>query len=82
MAANLHKIKHWKILCADYSESLDIEATWFIDPPYKESPGKGYHYSSSQIGYGALAGWAEARKGEIIYYRSDRGQEQLSLFAR
>ena len=64
---NLFKIKHWKIICADYSEAPDLEATWFIDPPYKEDSGKGYRYGSNKIDYTFLAEWTKTRKGEIIF---------------
>lgn len=67
IAHNLYKIKHWKIICGDYSEAPDIEATWFIDPPYKKDSGKGYRYSSDLINYENLAHWAKNRKGEVIF---------------
>lgn len=64
---NLFKIKHWKIVCADYSEAPDLEATWFIDPPYKKDSGNGYRYGSNKIDYTHLSEWARGRKGEIIF---------------
>jgi len=73
MADNLYKIKHWQIICADYSEAPDIEATWFIDPPYKEDSGKGYRYSSDLIDYEHLAHWAKNRQGEIIFCEGSHG---------
>lgn len=66
MAANLHKVKHWKIVCSDYTQSPDIAATWFIDPPYKSHPGMGYDYGSDALDYKHLAEWALARRGEVI----------------
>ena len=66
IANNLEKISHWKIFCGDFTIAPDIEATWFIDPPYKGEPGMGYHYSSAMINYKELAKWAKNRKGEII----------------
>jgi len=110
MAENLFKIKHWNIICGDYTLAPDIEATWFIDPPYKEDAGKGYRYGSKLIDYEKLAQWSRKRKGEVIfceghcgdylpfrplldlkgvagktskeviYYQSDRANEQLELF--
>lgn len=73
MSSNLHKIKHWKISCADYSETPDVEATWFIDPPYKNQPGTGYHFSSELIDYDSLASWAMSRKGEVIFCEGQDG---------
>ncbi len=73
MAQNLHKIRHWQIICGDYSESPDKEATWFIDPPYKNAPGMGYGFSSAQIDYTKLADWTRTRKGEIIFCEGEYG---------
>jgi site-specific DNA-adenine methylase len=110
MSENLFKIKHWSILNGDYTLAPDLEATWFIDPPYKEDAGKGYRYGSQLIDYKKLAAWSQKRKGEIIfcegncgdylpfkplldlkgiagktskeviYYQSDRSENQLELF--
>ncbi len=65
-AKHLHQIKHWRIICGDYTEAPDMEATWFIDPPYQGEPGMGYRYSSAMIDYAALAQWVLSRKGEVI----------------
>ena len=66
-AKHLHEVKHWQIICADYTQAPDIEATWFIDPPYYGKQGMGYRYSSALIDYDALARWALARKGDVIF---------------
>jgi site-specific DNA-adenine methylase len=73
MANNLHKVKHWQIICGDYTEAPDVEATWFIDPPYKKDSGTGYKYGSKQINYSSLAGWSLKRKGEIIFCEGEHG---------
>ena len=65
--ANLHKVKHWEITCGDYTEAPDIEATWFIDPPYKGESGMGYRHSSAKLDYKHLSAWAKKRKGEVIF---------------
>lgn len=67
MAKNLHKVKHWEIIEGDYSCAPDLEATWFIDPPYKGSGGMGYRHSSKMLDYNKLAAWAVSRKGEVIF---------------
>lgn len=67
MAESLEKVRHWQIICGDYSLAPDIEATWFIDPPYKMDPGMGYRYSSAMLDYQELAVWAKNRKGEVIF---------------
>ena len=66
-AANLFKVKHWEIVCGDYSKAPDIEATWFIDPPYKGDSGMGYRHSSAHLNYEKLAEWTLGRKGEVIF---------------
>lgn len=73
MSENLFKIKHWRIISGDYTLAPNIEATWFIDPPYKEDTGKGYRYSSKLIDYKKLATWARARNGEIIFCEGHQG---------
>ncbi len=65
-AKHLDEIKHWEIICGDYTKAPDIEATWFIDPPYRGEPGMGYRHSSAHLDYAALAKWVEARKGDVI----------------
>ena len=65
-AEHINKIKHWEIICGDYTNAPDIEATWFIDPPYRGESGMGYRHSSAMIDYHTLAAWALSRKGEII----------------
>ena len=73
MHANLFKVKHWRIINGDYRECPDIEATWFVDPPYKGEAGMGYKYGSDSIDYHELAQWALKRRGEIIFCEGDRG---------
>ena len=55
------KIKHWKVIHGDYSNAPDIEATWFIDPPY-QTAGKKYKYGNT-LDYEALGGWCKTRQG-------------------
>lgn len=73
MAKNLHKIKHWQIICGDYREAPDINATWFIDPPYRLNPGMGYRFGSDLIDYSELAKWITQRKGEVIACEGEFG---------
>lgn len=66
MASCVPKVKHWQILEGDYSVAPDIEATWFVDPPYQGDPGLGYRYGSDLIDYVALGEWVRGRKGQVI----------------
>lgn len=72
-AENLYKIKHWTIINGDFTDAPDIEATWFIDPPYKGDAGMGYRFSSKLINYENLALWAKNRKGEVIFCEGKNG---------
>lgn len=70
-AKHLNDIKHWKIICGDYTDAPDIEATWFIDPPYRGKSGMGYRHSSAELDYVALAKWVQSRKGDVICCEGD-----------
>lgn len=59
------KIKHWRIILGDYTDAPDVEATWFIDPPYQNA-GKFYPCSSKNIDFNALGEWCKSRKGQVI----------------
>lgn len=63
IAADLYKIRHWKILLGSYEDIPDEPATWFIDPPYQEG---GKYYKENKIDYPALATWARSRSGHVI----------------
>jgi len=75
IAENLYKIRHWEIICDDYQISPDIEATWFIDPPYVVG-GKYYKFGSKLINYENLAKWCLKRKGQVIVCEAE-GQSWL-----
>lgn len=60
-------IRHWKTRCADYVDSPDAEADWFIDPPYRYRGGRHYQrFGSHHIDFDALAAWCKGRKGHVI----------------
>jgi D12 class N6 adenine-specific DNA methyltransferase len=63
IAANLYKIKHWHVTNLDYAALVNVEATWFIDPPYQRS---GRLYRCRVDDYDALRTWALARHGQVI----------------
>jgi hypothetical protein len=62
VASNVTKIRHWEVICGDYTEAPDIRATWFIDAPYKGLP----LFGSKAIDYVALAAWVRRRRGQVI----------------
>ncbi len=65
ISKQLFKIKHWKFLCADYTEIENESATWFIDPPYQVG-GHAYVHGNDKIDFGKLKGWCENRYGQVI----------------
>ena len=65
IAKNLHKIKHWTIQLGTYDEIPNLEATWFIDPPYQFG-GEYYRYSNKQIDFVHLSDWCKNRNGQSI----------------
>lgn len=68
VASQVNAIKHWTLMEGDYSVAFDIEATWFIDPPYQ---GAGRHYRHHQIDYSALGTWCRKRTGQVIVCEQD-----------
>lgn len=64
-ARQLKSIRHWTVVCGDYTEAPDADATWFIDPPY-ELQGIHYPCGSYALDYDALADWCRARRGQVM----------------
>ena len=64
LSEELYKIKHWEIKNESYENSPNIEATWFIDPPYSGNGGK--YYVNNKIDYESLGAWCIERKGQTI----------------
>lgn len=65
IAEQLKDIRHWQVICGDYSECPDTEATWFIDAPYFEA-GKRYPCGPDDIDFCALADWCRSRRGQVM----------------
>lgn len=64
LAAGLKHIRHWQIIEGEYTDAPNIEATWFVDPPYNNLAGKTYKHS--KLDYSKLAKWCNSRKGQTI----------------
>lgn len=64
-AETVKRIRHWRIIQGDYRLAPDIEATWFIDPPYQKA-GVLYAESSKSIDYQALGEWCRDRLGQVL----------------
>lgn len=65
IAANLFKVRHWKITHGSFCDIPNQAATWFIDPPYQFG-GQVYIESNRKIDFGKLAEWSMERQGQAI----------------
>lgn len=65
IAESLYKIRHWNVICGDYSSVQNKKATWFVDSPYQKQ-GKWYRCGSKDIDYVKLGEWCKSRKGQVI----------------
>lgn len=63
VAKQVPYIRHWQVAHASYADLKNVDATWFVDPPYQK---KGRYYSYSAIDYQHLGAWCRGRKGQVI----------------
>jgi hypothetical protein len=66
LSKNVSKVKHWIIINNDYTSIENIEATWFIDPPYQGNGGQYYKHGNKNFNYDQLREWTINRNGETI----------------
>jgi len=73
IAAVVDECRHFDVRHGDYADAPDIEATWFIDPPYQYQAGRPdrtrggrYRYDNTNINFQALASWSMTRRGQVI----------------
>lgn len=64
IASQVDAIRHWEVIEGDYTDAPDIEATWFIDPPYDNRAGS--YYAEQIDDYHSLADWCRQRRGQAI----------------
>lgn len=65
ISENLYKIRHWKLICGEYTDISNDQATWFVDPPYQHG-GQFYRYGNKNLNFDNLAEWCKSRKGQVI----------------
>jgi site-specific DNA-adenine methylase len=65
IADSLELIRHWEIKLGSYTKLENVEATWFIDPPYMYG-GEHYKESNKSIDFVKLAEWCKTRNGQTI----------------
>lgn len=74
VAAVVDECRHFEVVHGDYTLAPDVEATWFVDPPYQPmGPGRPdrtrggrYLHSAMDVDYDELARWVRARRGQVI----------------
>ena len=57
-------VADWTVDCLDYRDIPDMDAFWFVDPPY--SGPKGRRYPHSDVDYADLAEWCRSRSGPVV----------------
>jgi site-specific DNA-adenine methylase len=65
IAQQLPFISKWEIRKGDYRSLENVEATWFIDPPYQHH-GAMYPNGNRNFDYVELAEWCRGRRGQVI----------------
>lgn len=53
----------WTVTEGSYERAADLEATWFVDPPYGD---KGRYYRVQFDQFEALGDWCRQRRGLMI----------------
>ena len=71
ISSQVERISHWRVIEASYEDAPDLEATWFVDPPYDNSAGRRYRFSD--IDYGALGDWCKSRRGQVVVCENEGG---------
>lgn len=58
------EVKNWKITNIDYKDLMNVDATWFVDPPYSNAAGS--RYRTNDVDYEQLGWWCLNRRGLTI----------------
>jgi len=69
-ARDMARIRHWKIVEGGYDSAPNVEACWFIDPPYEGPIGRFYKHNSNSIDFTHLAAWCKSRRGQVTVCES------------
>lgn len=64
VASQVDRIRHWQVIYGEFYDAPDIEATWFVDPPYNNKAGSYYVHSS--VDYRDLALACRGMEGQVI----------------
>lgn len=71
IAENLFKIRHWDIRLGSYEDAPNINATWFIDPPYMVG-GEHYVHGTKNLDFGVLGNYCKSRDGQVIVCENEK----------
>lgn len=66
VSVQVEQIRHWKIIEGNYNSAPNIEATWFIDPPYNNVVGRHYIHGPEDLDYEKLGRWCRSRRGQVL----------------
>lgn len=64
VARQVDLIKEWQVIEGDFTAAPDVEATWFIDPPY-QTRGRAC-YGHWRVDFSQLSRWCQSRSGHVI----------------
>jgi hypothetical protein len=68
IAAQVERIRHWRVIHGSFEVAPDVAATWFIDPPYEVA---GALYRSGRPDFATVAAFARSRRGLVIVCEAD-----------
>jgi len=58
------RVRHWRFFRSSWTAAPDLEATWFVDPPYSTRAGS--RYRQCELDFRALGKWCLSRRGQVI----------------
>ncbi len=64
LAWQVTRIRHWRVIEGDYTDAPDLDADWFVDPPYRVR-GRHYRHGCRGIDYQALGSWCRSLRGQV-----------------
>jgi hypothetical protein len=64
IAEQVGKIRHWQAIEGEYHDAPDVDATWMVDPPYKNKAGS--HYPYQPASFAGLGEWCQTRRGLVM----------------
>lgn len=65
IAEDVNKIRHWNIVHGDFQCLANVEATWYVDPPYQFG-GQEYKHPFKKLDVVELAQFCTSRRGQVI----------------